>query len=82
MPTDNSVRALERANNALSRIDSHEVLCAERYAQIAAVQQAIHKKLDDFRTTNFRQWLVVAGGIITILLSISGLLFTKIMGWI
>lgn len=70
-----------KAEEALSRIDRHEELCAERYEGIHTSQRELSKKLDEIKSSNFSQWLVVAGGVITILLSLVGLLFSKVMGW-
>lgn len=82
MEREDAVIALERASQALDRIDKHEKVCSQRYSQIFSTQAAMNEKLDDIKSTNFNQWLVVAGGVITLLLSVVGLLFSKVMGWI
>ena len=71
---NDAIIALERANQALDRIDRHERVCQERY-------ELIYDKLDDIKSTGFKQWIVVAGGVITLLLSSVGFLFGKVMGW-
>jgi hypothetical protein len=76
-------RALEKAMEALVKIDSHEKVCSERYKEIASGQKAIFHKLDEvssnsnkMNTNNFNRWLVVSGALIMILISIVGYLFS------
>jgi hypothetical protein len=79
---DTAVIALERATQAMERIDKHELLCAKRYDGIAKTQLNITEKLDAIKSDTFKQWLVVAGTSITILLGTIGFLFAKLNGWV
>lgn len=70
-------RALEVATEALTRVDSHEKHCSERYKtiviqhqEVSEGQKAIFNKLDRFQRSQFLLWLTVAGGVIGILISI------------
>jgi len=72
---DINTKALEKATEALVRIESHEKVCSERYEEITDGQKAIFHKLDDIGNNHFNRWLVVAGSAILILLAIIGFLY-------
>lgn len=76
-------RALEKAMEALVKIDSHEKVCSERYQEIASGQKAIFRKLDEvstssnkMNTNNFNRWLAVSAALILILISTVGYMYS------
>lgn len=79
-----STRAIEIATQALTRVDSHEKQCSERYGEITRQhvettdgQKAIFNKLDQLQRNGFWMWLTVAGATITVLLTVVGYLLTR-----
>lgn len=68
---EKAVQADTKASIALSRIDEHEKVCAERYT-------GIYKKLDQIL---MHQWSM-ARGLIAVLLTVLGTLIAKVLGWI
>jgi len=77
MPAQDNVdtRALEKATEALVKIESYERVCSQRYAEIASGQKAIFRKLDEMDNKHFNRWLIVAGATIVILLAVIGSLY-------
>lgn len=82
-------RAIELARDALSRIESHERRCDERWTEVRKdlieIKQAVHggnKELHDRIDELVNRWLRVAGWIIAGLLSLCGFLAARAMGWL
>lgn len=66
-------RAIELAQTALNKIDSHEKVCQERWTAIAKSLGKVESGIADIFT---RLW-VIAGAVIFVLLGIVGFLLAK-----
>jgi len=72
---DIHTKALERATEALVKIESHEKVCSDRYREIATGQKAIFNKLDEISKTHFNRWMGVSSAVILLLLAVIGFLY-------
>lgn len=70
------MRAIELAKEALTKIDTHEQICSLRYTGIEKANNALFSEL---RKINSR-WLYVGGSIMLIMLTIIGVLLSKVLG--
>jgi len=68
-------KALEKATEALVKIESHERVCSVRYKEISDGQKAIFHKLDELGKNNFNRWMQIAGALIMALLTVIAFLY-------
>lgn len=60
-------RARQDAGAALARIDRHEAVCTERYAQLAATGARVETRLAELKTSQralYNRWWLVLTGVI------------------
>lgn len=68
-----NTRALEMATQALTRIESHEQVCAERWKNVHSVLLGLKGSVDGL----YSRWWIVSGSLIIVLIGIVGFLLAR-----